>query len=259
MTTHHAATDRSTAELQSVQAELLLPHEIDTALATRSVVYLPLGSIEFHSAHLPIGLDGLNAHGVCTRVAATGGGIVLPTLYYGTGGGHTAYPWTIMAPAETIDDLLRQSLRRLSDFGVQLAVLFTGHFSNEQLALIDRVAAEWNDAWNGGTTSLRVLALSVNRTTASIPPDHAGIFETSLLSAMWPDRIDIDRLPSLADGPANDPDGDVMGTHRHDPTHPLHGVFGPDPRVFDPTAAPTLLDEIVTWTVRQVQHASSAG
>lgn len=248
MTTEQFATN-----LRTVQAELLIPYEIDAALAQRSIVYLPLGSIEFHSAHLPIGLDGLNAHGVCTRAAQVGGGIVLPTLYYGTGGGHTAYPWTIMASAGTIADLIHHSLQRLSDFGVQLVVLFTGHFADEQLAMIDTIA----DDWNGGTTSLRVLALSVNRSDASVPPDHAGVFETSLLSAMWPDRVEIDRLPTLSDSPANDPGGDVMGAHRHDPAHPLHGVFGPDPRVFDPAAAPALLDEIVAWTVRLVELAGS--
>jgi hypothetical protein len=36
-----------------VEAEFLLPHEIDAALARRSVAYLPLGSIEYHSHHLP--------------------------------------------------------------------------------------------------------------------------------------------------------------------------------------------------------------
>jgi creatinine amidohydrolase len=251
MSTARDTADQRTATLQAVQAELLLPHEIDAALAHRSVVYLPLGSIEFHSAHLPIGLDGLNAHGVCARAASTSGGIVLPTLYYGTGGGHTTYPWTIMAPAATLADLLTRSLQRLADFGVRLAVLFTGHFADEQLSMIDGIA----DEWNGGTTSLRVLALAVNRSDASVPPDHAGVFETSLLSAMWPDRVEIDRLPSLSDAPTIDPDGDVMGAHRHDPAHPLHGVFGPDPRAYDPDAAPGLLDEIVRWTVRQVDHA----
>jgi creatinine amidohydrolase len=238
--------------LRSVQAEFLLPHEIDAALTTRSVVYLPLGSIEFHAAHLPIGLDGLTAHGVCSRAASAGGGIVLPTLYYGVGGGHTAYPWTIMATAaSTIAELLEQSFRRLQDFGVQLAVLFTGHFADEQLAMITDIGQRWNTTGN----QLRVLSLSINGSDAGIAPDHAGIFETSALYAMWPDRVQLDRLPGLADAPSVDPGGDVMGNQRHDPTHPLHGVFGPDPRLFEPTRAGDLLAELVNWTIAQVGFA----
>ena len=167
-----------TSDLRSVQAELLLPHEVDAALSERSVVYLPLGTIEFHSAHLPIGLDGLSAHGICLRAAAQSGGIVLPPLFYGVGGGHSAYPWTIMASSEgPIRDLLQLSLSRLRDFGVQAAVLFTGHFADEQLELIDDVA----DHWNTTNTAMRVLSLAVNRAEAHIAPDHAGMFETTPL------------------------------------------------------------------------------
>jgi creatinine amidohydrolase len=240
-----------TIDLRSVQAELLLPHELDAALSERSVVYLPLGTIEFHSAHLPIGLDGLSAHGICLRSAAQSGGIVLPPLFYGVGGGHSAYPWTIMASSEgPIRDLLQQSFSRLRDFGVQAAVLFTGHFADEQLELIDDVA----DRWNTTNTAMRVLSLAVNRAEAHLAPDHAGIFETTLLSAMWADRVQLQQLPSLQQAPSNDPDGDVMGNHRHDPSHPLYGVFGPDPRTFEPEKAGELLGEIVAWTVAQVDQ-----
>jgi creatinine amidohydrolase len=232
-----------------VQAELLLPHEIETALAEHSVVYLPLGSIEYHSRHLPIGLDGLNAQGVCVRAAERGGGIVLPTLYYGTGGGHTTYPWTIMATTQApLAELLQTSLRRLADFGVRVAVLFTGHFADEQLAMIDNLAAEWN----ASRSPLRVLALSVNRTDATVAPDHAGIFETTLLAAMWPGRVRLDQLPTITDAPAADPVGAMGYDHRHDPEHPLWGVMGPDPRTGDLSRADALLDHIVGWTCGQV-------
>lgn len=241
-----------TSDPETVQAELLLPHEVEAALAARSVAYLPLGSIEFHSAHLPIGLDGLTAHGVCVRAAARSGGIVLPPLFYGVGGGHTAYRWTIMASSgASVHDLLRRSLDRLQDFGLETAVLFTGHFSDEQLALIDDIAKEWNAAQH----PMRVLALSVNRAEAHVEPDHAGIFETSLLSAMRADRVQLQQLPPLPQVPANDPDGDVRGNHRHDPSHPLYGVFGPDPRTFDPDNAGDLLEQIIAWTIAQVDNA----
>ena len=49
----------------SRQLELLRPHEIRDRLAERSVVYLPLGTIEWHCEHLPVGLDAFPRNGVC--------------------------------------------------------------------------------------------------------------------------------------------------------------------------------------------------
>jgi creatinine amidohydrolase len=221
------------------------------------VVYLPLGSIEYHGHHLPIGLDGLSAHGVSLRAAARSGGIVLPTLYYGVGGGHTTYPWTIMATtAASLIDLLEQALRRLNDFGVRVAVLFTGHFADEQLAMIDEIAVRWNA---DHATGLRVLALAVNRSDAMIAPDHAGVFETTLLSALWPDRVRLERLPPLTEMPNPDPAGATGYEHRHNPSHPLWGVMGPDPRKFDAGAAGELLDELTAWAARSVEEFDTTG
>ena len=236
-------------DLRHVQAEFLLPHELRAALASRPLVYIPLGSLEFHSAHLPIGLDGLTAHGVCLRAAAKGGGIVCPPLYYGTGGGHTDYPWTIMMEdSAEITALINRSLQRLEEFGLETAVLFSGHFAPEQLAMIEDIAR----AWRSKESSMRVLALAVNMLDKSpVEPDHAGVFETSLLSTLWADRVHLEALPPLAEAPSLDPGNDVRGPHRHDPSHPLHGVFGPDPRVFDPAKAHHLLDALVAWLIEK--------
>lgn len=233
-----------TLPTRPVQAELLLPHQISDALSACSLVYLPLGSIEWHSHHLPIGLDGLTAHGLCIRAAERTGGIVLPTLYYGTGGGHTTYPWTVMVDDTAIlKALLTRSLTKLAEFGVRTAVLFTGHFADEQLAMIAEIA----DAWPADST-LTVTALSINGNAgAGIAPDHAGMFESSLLQAMSPELVQLDRLPSLRDAPAPDPDGDPTGPHRHAVDHPLYGVFGPDPRHLDPASARTLLADMTKW------------
>jgi creatinine amidohydrolase len=63
-----------------VRLELLLPHEIRARLNDRAVVYLPLGTIEWHCEHLPVGLDALTAHGVCLGAATQDGGLVYPAL-----------------------------------------------------------------------------------------------------------------------------------------------------------------------------------
>ena len=240
--------------LETLRAELLLPWQIREAMAARPVVYIPLGTIEWHSEHLPVGLDALTAHGVCLRAALIGGGIVLPPLHYGTGGGHGAYPWTVMMEGEgEIAALLGRTLIRLQDFGCKLAVLFSGHFAEGQLAMIDRIAAEWN----GRNVPMRLFATAVNRIEGlAIAPDHAGVFETTLLYALHPELVQIGRLPTLDEAPA--PPGDDWSEARHDPKHPIYGVFGPDPRLFDPAAAPGLLAASANWLATKASRSLEA-
>lgn len=235
-----------------VRAERLSPTVLDAAIQRSSIVYIPLGSLEFHGPHLPIGLDSFTAHGVCIAAAEQSGGIVLPVVYQGTGGGHGDYPWSIMMlDGVALAAHLRSTLDRLADFGVRTAVLFTGHFAPEQLDLIDQIAAAWNGAETG---RLRVMATGVNRCPdAPIPPDHAGVFESTLLSAVAPELVHLEMLPAYAQHPSVDPDGDSYGLHRHDPSHPLWGVFGPDPRPADLSHAPELLAHLGAWLATLAQ------
>jgi len=238
----------------AARAELLLPYQLRERIAARPVAYLPLGTIEWHCEHLPVGLDALTAHGLSLASAGRDGGIVLPPLFFGTGGGHSSYPFTVMMDDEReIAALLRKSLSRLQDFGLRLAVLLSGNFADTQLAMIDRIAADWNR--NLGP--LQVLATAVNRIEGlPIGPDHAGLFETTLLSALQPELVRIDRLPAMSEAPLPPGDGDFSPT-RHDPRHPIWGVFGPDPRRFDPATAAGLLSSSANWLVGEVRKALS--
>ena len=228
------------------QLELLRPGQIATEMARCPRVWLPLGTIEYHSHHLPVGLDGLQAHGLCLDAAEIAGGLVYPPLWWGTGGGHGAYPWTVMMPDQVeLAALLRQTLARLQTFGVQQVILFTGHFADEQLTMIAGLASQWN-AQHG---TLTALALGVNGNEgAPLPPDHAGRFETTLLAAYHPQTVDLALLP-----PANPGEGgeDPFGTQRHDPAHSLHGIFGTDPRGFVSGEAATLRNSMAEWLAGQ--------
>jgi creatinine amidohydrolase len=233
-----------------VRFELQLPWMLRNMMAECPVAYVPLGTYEWHGEHLPVGLDALTAHGLCLRAASLQGGVVLPPMYYGCGGGHGAYPWTIIPPGpDHIEDILRFTLQRLEANGVKLAVLFSGHFAPAQLDMIDQIA----DEWISGGRALRVFATSVNRIeNLQLPPDHAGRFETTLLGALWPHLVQLDRLPSLDDAPLAE--DDVWEDGRHDPRHPIWGVVGPDPRSYQPEQAKALLDAAVTWLVQQVRE-----
>ena len=156
---------------------------------------------------------------------------------------------SILPDDTEITKQLSFTIAKLKSFGFKRVVLFSGHFPDAQLNMIDALAAAKSD------DTFKVLALAVNRIEGlAIAPDHAGLFETTLLFAMWPSLVQIERLPSLKNKPLHEKD--VWEDGRHDPTHPIWGVVGADPRKLDRTMAKTLLDASVTWMVQQVRNAS---
>lgn len=230
------------------QFERMLPHQLRAEVAKRPVAYVPLGTYEWHGEHLPVGLDSLTSHGLCLRAAGRDGGVVLPPLYYGTGGGHGGYPWSMMMPRpEAIETQVDFTLDKLASFSFKLVVLFSGHFPPEQLDMIDRLAKARHNS------GMKVIALAVNRMEGvKIGPDHAALFETTLLAALHGDLVQLDKLPSLQARPL-EPDENPFGEVRHSPTHPLYGIFGPDPRHFSHGDAAALLEGSITWLVAQVR------
>jgi creatinine amidohydrolase len=224
------------------QIERLRPHEIRDALAEQSLIYLPLGTIEWHCEHLPVGLDALTAHGLCLMAAEQTGGLVWPPLYYGTGGGHGAFPWTVMMPgAVEIEGLLFYTLRRLADLGVAKVMLFSGHFADTQLVMIDAIAAKWNAT----EQSPRLYSTAVNRAVIDgFPPDHAGLFETTLLDGLAPDLVDLTQLAPIDIAPDT--------VDRFDPSSPLWGVVGADPRTAPPVPRDALTARVAQWLVDYV-------
>ena len=100
---------------------------------------------------------------------------------------------------------------------------------------------------------MKVVSYAVNRIEGlKLGPDHAALFETMLLAALHTHLVQLDKLPTLSKQHPP-PDEDPFGLQRHDPTHALHGIFGPDPRLFNTADASELLHCSVSWLVSMVQ------
>jgi creatinine amidohydrolase len=68
---------------EKVLYEELTPSEFSARLTDCPVAYLPLGTLEWHSFHLPLGSDGIQSQEFFKRLATEAGGIVLPKLFIG--------------------------------------------------------------------------------------------------------------------------------------------------------------------------------
>ena len=131
------------------QWERLLPREFRARFDALPVVYLPLGTVEWHGEHNALGLDSLKAHALCVQAAARGGGIVHPPLYGGMGG--LDKPATVVLEPELAWEnyLLRPWLEQLcSEFhrlGFKGIVMVTGHYGHNQQIVVREVGARMTE------------------------------------------------------------------------------------------------------------------
>ena len=67
----------------------LRPAEFRTRLAERPLAYLPLGTLEWHGEHLPLGADSIQSEGLMIECARRLGGDRHATDPFGAGPGKT--------------------------------------------------------------------------------------------------------------------------------------------------------------------------
>jgi len=215
----------------------LRPEQIISILKRRPVIYIPVGPLEWHGPHLPLGVDPINAERVALAVCEKTGGLVWPTLFWGT---ERERPPQVLknlgfkpdqhivgmdfpnnplpsgyCHEEVFAVLIRETLRLVGRMGARLAVIVNGHGAVNHYQVLQRLAVEFNN-----TTNLRVH-VRIAFTEAGIKAGsiaHAGSDETSLMMYYDPASVDLSRLPSkdvplryqdfaIVDGPGFDGKG----------------------------------------------------
>jgi creatinine amidohydrolase len=185
-----------TSQKEQIQWERMLPAEFRAAVEALPVVFLPLGTVEWHGEHNALGLDSLKAHALCVKAARlAGGGVVHPPLYGGMGG--LDKPATVVIEPELAWEnyLLRPWLEQLcSEFhrqGFRAILMVTGHYGHNQQIVVRETAARM-------TERLQIPVLGTPEYwlahDAGYRGDHAGIGETSLLWHLHPELVDIERI-----------------------------------------------------------------
>lgn len=202
--------------MRTVQFEMLRPGEILAEKARRSIVYLPIGPLEWHGPAMPYGTDPLAAWHAALMAAQRTGGVVLPPLYVGTERERSAkllrdagfaddsqyivgmdVPNNSMKslywPEEVLGLIVREYLRLLVAQEYKLIVLVNGHGATGQIATLDRLAIEFSHT----TTSRVIVAMGLGH----FDPDdrdvgHATRLETSIQMHLGPDNVDLAQLPA---------------------------------------------------------------
>lgn len=171
--------------MHKVRYEELLPVEFLEAVERMPVFIVPLGLLEWHADHLPLGQDGLKAHGICLRLAEKlGGGIVLPPVYFGRPGFST-YTGTLTFSEALVNLMLTELCIQLKKVGAKVIVLMVGHYGPAQEECVAQ-AVKILTRENPELTIIAHRECDGVKVDGVMPSDHAGIWETSMFMSMYP-------------------------------------------------------------------------
>jgi len=201
-------------DVQQIQMDRMSWTQYQARIAGgRTPVFLPVGALEQHGPHLPLGTDALLASALAAGVAARLEGIAAPALAYGYKsqpkcGGGQHFCGTTSLDAATLIAQVRDAVREFVRHGVDKLVVLNGHYEN-QWFLIEGIDLGLRDCGPGA--GLQVMRLEywdfcTEQTLAQVFPDgfpgfaleHAAVLETSLMLHYHPALVDIDSIPDEA-------------------------------------------------------------
>lgn len=194
---------------REIRFEYLRPAQLNGEMERCPLVFLPIGPLEYHGPHLPVGTDPINATECALEACRRfGRGVVHPTLFWGTererpastlgnlgfdeddwvvGMDFPTATWRSHYYGEEIFGLvLSSTLDMLISRGYRAIVITNGHGARNHMQTIDRLALHFSHT----TDALVVweLALVVQPQEQEMR-GHADLFETSLMLHYEQERV----------------------------------------------------------------------
>jgi creatinine amidohydrolase len=233
-----------------------------------TTVVVPIGSIEQHGKHLPLGTDAMLGDEIGRRAAERLGAVLAPTVRVGCAEHHMAFTGTLTLTRDTLRDVVTQIAESLARHGFELIVLLPTHGGN--FAPVQAAA----DALEGTLKGARVFSPAVDfardviggaaggvSESAGITPGqsgaHSGEWETSIMLDMRPDLVDMNRAEV---GYTGDMTAGIRRMYeRCEGVESLasNGIMG-DPRLADATRGEAYLERFVAGVVASVERVGQA-
>lgn len=181
------------------------------------VALIPVGATEQHGPHLPVGTDTIIAAALADA-AAGAVALVLPPIAFGASFFHgTEMAGTVAFSGEATAAAASRVAEACVDSDLRRLLFVNGHVGNAAPLWIacDRFRREFPDRQMGVMQWWKLSADIAHRATADAVDWHANAAETSIMLALRPELVDIEKLRD-----ADDPDRTDGVVFRY----PLHQV-----------------------------------
>ena len=191
------AAGGAASELPVKYEELTSPNFIKAVAKSASTCVIPIGILEKHGPHLPVGTDLIDVRELALRAAKKEYSIVFPEYYFGQIFEAKHQPGTIAYSTPLMQQILQETCDELARNGVKKIILVNGHggntqflqyFCQVQLSCRKDYAVFLYDPSDDNTMDEKLAKL--RKTTLD---GHAGESETSTMLSHHPDLVHMDR------------------------------------------------------------------
>lgn len=190
--------------------EELTSPEVDALDRDGTVLVLPLGSVEQHGNHMPLGTDTMLSQAVSLAAAERMAGrvAVLPPPWYGFSAHHMRFAGSITLRAETLMAMADDIVASLVQHGFRRILIVNGHGGNG--GVIDVLAStlghkHYGRARIAATTYFQLAREAIARLRQSEPGGmgHACEFETAMIQHLRPELVRLDRAATTYPDPGS--------------------------------------------------------
>jgi creatinine amidohydrolase len=177
--------------------------EVSEALKETDIVIIPVGSVEQHGLHLPLGADSIQGTEIVKRVVEKLEKekikvIAAPTIPFGLSRGHMKFPGTITLTPQTLSLVIKEVVHSLYAHGFRKFALVLAHGGNLGILNLtaSELSAELPDAYLIVPNWLPVMETKYPDILHSDRPKdehHSGEGETARMLASTPNLVRMDR------------------------------------------------------------------
>ena len=171
--------------------------------SSQGVCLLPLGVLEKHGNHLPLGTDVFIARELACRAADIEPAVVFPSYFFTQIFEARHTPGTVGINSRVMYDLLETTCDEIARNGLKKIILVNGHGGNRHfLPHFIMLQLERPKDYvvylprQGGLYSAETRESWAAMRQSTIRDEHAGEGETSMMLAVRPDLVDAATLPS---------------------------------------------------------------
>lgn len=178
--------------------ELTAPDFVQAVEKSAKTCILPIGVFEKHGAHIPMGSDLFQARDFAIRAAEKEYTVVFPWYYFSQINEARHQPGTIAYSPELIWKVLQETLNELARNGFEKIIIVNGHGGNNDfLHYFGMAQLSERRSYNLYLFQPKIDAETEKKVEDLTQVDpynaHAGNDESSVMKALKPDLVHLDR------------------------------------------------------------------